>query len=164
MKTSPLVYGVLFAALTSISCFAQVGSKKPSDDRVEKLLEELDLNYEIDKDGDFKLINGFDDDRTHVVFVNSKTEELGDLEIREVWSVGFLADTIAADTMQDLLEENGNVKLGAWRISRMGDKMVAIFSAQIAADTDRKSLLLALQAVSSTADNFEEQVTGKDDL
>ncbi|HOM16056.1 MAG TPA: hypothetical protein PLQ00_01940, partial [Thermoguttaceae bacterium] len=63
-----------------------------------------------------------------------------------------------------LLEQNGQVKLGAWQIRKMGENYVAVFSAQIAANTDVKTLLLALQAVTSTADEMEKELTDKDDF
>jgi hypothetical protein len=46
----------------------------------------------------------------------------------------------------------------------MGENYVAVFSAQIAANTDVKTLLLALQAVTSTADEMEKELTDKDDF
>ncbi len=56
------------------------------DPRVEKALKKLGLKYEVDKDGDFKLVFSVEDDRTQVVFINSTTETLGKMEIREIWS------------------------------------------------------------------------------
>ncbi len=143
---------------------AQHGTKSASDDRVERILRAAELKYEIDGDGDFKLIDSFDDGRTHVVFINSNTSELGSFEIREIWAAGFHADDITPEQMRMLLSKNSTVKLGAWRISKMGEKTVAIFAVQIEANTDQKSMVLALHAVTSTADEMEKEVTGKDDL
>jgi len=163
MKLSRYLLIIASTACLSSHATAQVGAPKSSDDRVERILRAAELKYEIDKDGDFKLINSLDAGRSQLVFINSNTSKLGTLEIRKVWSVGFVADDLTPAQLRKLLEANENVKLGAWLITKMSDKSLAIFSAQIAADTDKTSLLLALQAVTETADNMEKEITGKDD-
>jgi hypothetical protein len=158
------VVAIVLAAACSVG-FAQVGAKKPHDNRVKQVLEEAELKYEIDKDGDFKTGNKFDNGRTQLAWVLSNTNKLGNLEIREIWSIGYASESRIPDRiLRKLLEQNRKVKLGAWQIRKMGDQEVAVFSAQVAADADKETLLLALQAVTSTADEMEKELTGKDAL
>jgi hypothetical protein len=143
----------------------QVGESKSGDDRVEKLLKAAELNYVIDSDGDFRLLNDVGEGRSQIVWILSNTSTLGTLEIREVWSVAMRSsEPLSAEIANRLLAQNGMVKLGAWQVRRMGENYVAIFSAQINANTDQRSLLLALHAVTTTADAMEKELTEKDDF
>ena len=93
MNTLPLIWmAVLFA--TAVPGFTPKARMQPNrfaflpaedktvrnpDSRVEKALKKLGLKYEVDEDGDFKLVFAVEDNR-------STTETLGKMEIREVWS------------------------------------------------------------------------------
>lgn len=156
---------VLIATLVCLAPFAsaQVGAKKAGDSRVEKILKEADLKYTVDGDGDFRLGYNVGDGRTQLIWILSNTSELETLEIRQIWSIAYRSKTpFSAGVANRLLEQNAKVKLGSWQVRKMGDDYVAVFSAQIAADTDRLSLLLALHAVTTTADEIEKELTGKD--
>lgn len=63
-----------------------------------------------------------------------------------------------------LLEQNAQVKLGAWQVERMGGCYLAVFSAQEPADADRQILLSAVQAVLVTADEMEHEPSGGDEF
>jgi hypothetical protein len=162
-----LIALVAVSLALAASAPAQVGSvsaKKEGDERVAKLLKSVDVKYTVDDDGDFRIVNRLESGRTHLLFANSKTQHLGTLEIREVWAVAYSAAEIPADVLLKLLRANAKVKLGAWQVVKVNDRQAAVYSAQIAADTDATGLLLALQAVSETADTMELELTGKDDL
>ncbi|HSI85047.1 MAG: hypothetical protein ACAI35_28465 [Candidatus Methylacidiphilales bacterium] len=137
---------------------------KAGDPRVERLLKELELSYETDKDGDFKLTFMMEDNRSQVVFICSETAELGNFEIREVFSVALIVEegSLSADMANALLIYNSRVKLGSWRLIRQGKGCIAAFSAQIAANTDARSLMTTLRAVMATADEVEQKLTGED--
>lgn len=157
--------GLIIAFFTASICFSQVGAKKSSDRRVKILLDEADLKYEVDGDGDYKLANKLKDGRTHLIWILSQTSQLGTLEIRQIWSIGYRSKFPLSETLSNrLLKENAQVKIGAWQVRKMGDYHVAIFCGQIAADTDKISLLSAMQAVTMTADELEKDLTDKDDF
>lgn len=145
---------------------APVTPKHPSDPRVEKLLKDADLKYTVDTDGDFRLGTTLENGRTQIAWVLSETDRLFEtMEIRKVWSIAYRSPTpFGPDIANRLLEQNGNVKLGAWQVRKMGNDYVAVFEAQIAADTDVLSLLLALHAVTSTADEMEKELSQKDEF
>lgn len=146
------------------SAYAQSNSAKQIDHRAERLLLTAKLSFEIDDDGDFRLELPIGNDRTQFVWVISQTSKLGDLEIREIWSIGYRsAEPFSQEVGNRLLQANSKVKLGAWQMRRLGEDHVAVFSAQIAAQTDVQTLLLSIHAVSSTADEMEIELTdGKD--
>ncbi|MBX7256861.1 MAG: hypothetical protein K1Y02_10915 [Candidatus Hydrogenedentes bacterium] len=143
---------------------AQVGAKrKASDPRVEKLLKDMGATYLIDDDGDFKMTNDVGGGRTQNVYALSTTVNLSGLEIRVVASPSFtFKRPMNAELANRLLEQNATVKLGAWQTQKLGDEYVAVFSAQIAAETDSGTLLTAIKAVTETADELEKELTSKD--
>ncbi len=105
---------------TTAPLAAQVGSEgaKPQPDyRVERALKELELDYTLDEDNDFKLLyevagdppveaGGKKEERTQLVYVFSNTERYGKLEIREVWAPVMVADSLSAEVANRLLEAN----------------------------------------------------------
>jgi hypothetical protein len=158
------IAGLLFVTLTSVVVFAQIGTKKiQADQRVEKVLKEADVKYTIDTEGDFKLYTKVRDNRIQGVWIISETQNVGSVEVRQIWSIGYISDEpFDLAFCNKLLEQNAKVKLGAWQLRKMSDKYVAVFSAQIGAETDRFSLLLCLNAVASSADDLEKELTNKD--
>lgn len=143
---------------------AQVGKKK-GDKRVAAALDAAELKYEVTPEGDFKLLYQLDDDRTQILYVNSNTEKLGTIEIREVWSIAMNSEEeLDAETAGDLLTESGKVKIGGWRVSVGDDEnQIVYFSAQVDADADTQSLAQVILAVVQTADAKEQELTEDDE-
>ncbi len=152
------------ASTLAVVAHAQLGQS--ADARVRKVIEAVGWKYEVDSDQDYKMVFRFDDHRTQLVYANSRTVELGNMEIREVWAPGFtLPDETPAEMLLDLLRQNNQVKVGAWRVIRSGEDLVAVFTAQIAADADKETFQTVVQAVCATADEKEKAVTnGGDDF
>lgn len=152
--------------LASLVCasgvWAQVGEDTPDyDERVAKVLRELDVDYTIDSDGDFKVIEDMGGGRTQLAFVRSFTSEYRHLEVREIWSVGYESDTdsIPGDIANLLLDDTFDKKLGAWaKMNNMAVYVVKI-SANADAETVRSGLTLAMEA----ADEMEEKLSGDTD-
>jgi hypothetical protein len=98
------------------------------------------------------------------VFINSRTNTLGNLDIRVVWSIALISeDGLTKEQMHRLLTDNAQVKYGSWQIVVVPGREMAVFSAQIAADTDSESLHNAIRAVSMIADEMEKEFVGTDD-
>lgn len=136
------------------------------DPRVAKALDELDIGYEIDGDGDFRFGFELEDGRSQVGFIKSDTEEFVGMEMREVFSVGLRSfGPFDARTANFLLEFNQTLKIGAWSVIRDAeDNHLAVFSTKIAADLDGKLLQGVIYAVLATADEIEERLSGRDDF
>ncbi|GAB4128866.1 YbjN domain-containing protein [Thermopirellula anaerolimosa] len=155
---------IIAASMFAVVARAQLGSS--ADARVRKVIEAIGWKYEVDSDGDYKMVFRFDDERTQLVYANGKTVELGNMEIREVWAPGFkIPGDASAEMLLDLLRENNRVKVGAWRVIKSGSDLVAVFTAQISADADKDTFQTVVQAVCTTADEKEKAVTeGGDDF
>jgi hypothetical protein len=159
-----ILTAVIVSSLMVLPCMAQVGAKKQGDPRVTKLLDKAGLKSTIDSDGDFRLHNEVSDGRSQLIWILSNTSELRDLEIREVWSIAYKSpEPFTAEVANRLLEENCQTKIGAWQMRKMGDDFVAVFSAQVAADTDSDALVTVIDAVAQTADNMEQELSKGDD-
>jgi hypothetical protein len=162
---------------------AQVGTaakKPPADPRVKAALDEIGYKFELDTNNDYKLVpiqteqdgttaDGKPKWRSQLVYVNSNTEKYGTLEIREVLAPAFLSNgPLSAAVANRLLRENNSVKLGSWRLVVINNgenagKYLAMYAAQIGADSDAESLRLTIKSVILIADRMEKELTGADD-
>ena len=166
MKTLPIVVmAVLFGiAVPGFTQKARLQASGP-DQRVEKALKKLGLKYTVDKDGDFKLILATQGDRTQVVFINSDTETLRKMEIREIWSpAAKFSSTPPSALSQALLEKNGSFKIGSYAYKKAGDVYVLVFHAQISANASAEELLSVVIGVAMMADATESDIMQTDDF
>ena len=63
------------------------------DASVEKRLDARGTKYEIDDDGDYKIVISWEkESRSQIVFVSGKTEEVAGLVIREVFAPAAIID------------------------------------------------------------------------
>ena len=166
MKTLPIVVmAVLFGIdVPGFTPKARLQAGEPVQ-RVEKALKRLGLKYTVDKDGDFKLIFTTQGDRTQVVFINSGTEMLRKMEIREIWSpAAKFSSTPPAALSRALLEKNGSFKIGSYAYKKAGDVYVLVFHAQISANASAEELLSVVIGVAETADATESDIMQSDDF
>lgn len=181
MKRTFLILSCLF--LFAQMALAQVGTpakKPPADPRIKAALDEIGYKFELTDDNDYKLVpiqteqdgttaDGKPKWRSQLVYVNSNTEKYGTLEIREVLAPAFLSNgPLSAAVANRLLRENNSVKLGSWRLVVINSganagKYLAMYAAQIAADSDAESLRLTIKSVILIADRMEKELTGMDD-
>lgn len=155
MKTRIAFFIVLF-------CLA--GALFAADARVTAALESLDINYEVDDDGDFRLIYSTGDGRTQLVWVSGDTESFHDMEIREIFSYAYDTDgSMPASVARKLLQANANYKIGAWEMRDNGNSQFAIFTARIEANAHARELENIIMAVSVTADEMEKDLLGTDE-
>lgn len=141
------------------------GGKKKGDSRVGAILDAEDMKYEIDDDGDYKLIFGLENDRTQLVFINSQTDTFAGVEIREVWSVGLKGSgQLSATVANELLERNAKYKVGGWQVINKDGQVLALFTIVLSADADQSELVTVLNAVAIQADEIEKEFLKNDDL
>jgi hypothetical protein len=171
MKTqqTAIVVVLISAAVTAIlagPAHAQLGQRKPGDPRVGRLLDQIGLKYEVDVNGDFRLpFLSEETGRHHVVYINSRTATLGGLEVREIWAPAFASESMfPAELLNNLLEENNQTIVGAWRVISGPQGYGAVFSARIAADAHPQALATLVRAVCLVADHKEQAVTNGDNL
>lgn len=134
------------------------------DASVEKRLDARGTKYEIDDDGDYKVVVSWEKEkRSQIVFVSGKTEEVAGLVVREVFAPAAIIEQhdIDGKAAMGLLEASGQTKLGSWEV-RGG---VVYFVAKVFDDISAETLDSVLAIVSETADDKEIELTGgKDDL
>jgi hypothetical protein len=138
----------------------------PEADRaVLRALEGLGQDYTIDPEGDFKLELGFDDKRSQVVFINSATELLVNLRLREVWAIAmvYTGDQLPAELPRALLVENSRKKLGGWQLRELGERSALVYCMQVPADLAGESLKAAYLQTAIIADEKEKELSGDKD-
>lgn len=126
-----------------------------------RLLDSLDYKYEVDEDGDYKLVFDLDNNRTQLVFVRSSVETFGAHHVREIWSPGYKSPSpqFSAAVANRLLEDSNESKMGSW--VKQGD--LAMFVVKIDADSTAEQLSDAIDAASRSADEMELELTKKDE-
>ena len=125
----------------------------------------MELKYEIDGSGNFVVPFMVDEDRSQIVYIDSESRYVDDLEVRHVWSLGLRSDAaLNADVANALLVYNANVHLGAWQLVRhnKSGECTAIFVVPIAADTTTKALRSVMNAVGLAADDVEGKLSDQD--
>ena len=142
----------------------QAKTKTPADAGIKAQLDQLDYEYEVDDDNDYKLVFKIGDEgRSQIVYIRSPVETYGEHRVREIWSPAYKSptDDFQALIANRLLEDADTKKLGGW----VKQDQYAIFVVKIAADADKEALDDALDAAMSAADEMEAELTpGVDDL
>lgn len=148
----------------SLSAHAQDPVKSVANADIKAQLAQLDYQYEVDGDNDFKLVFEVGDEgRTQIVYILSAVESYGAHKVREIWSPAYESptDDFAAPIANRLLEASHSAKLGGW--VKQGRN--AVFVVKIAADASKEALDDAISAASGLADEMEAELSpGKDDL
>ena len=131
------------------------------DKAVGRVLKQLDYPYEIDEDGDYKLVFDAGEDRTQLVFVRSSVEEFGSHKIREIWSPGYNSPgkQFPAAVANRLLEDSQDAKLGAW----VKQDQLAMFVVKVDANASSEVVSDAIDAAAKSADAIELEMTSKDE-
>lgn len=148
--------------LIASPAFAQVGgdSEPGYDEVVKQKLDSEGWTYEIDGDGDFRMIISFsDEDRSQLVYVISNTYG-DDIEVREIWAPVYKTEdgtSIPGDIASWALESSWDLIIGS--LASNGDTVYLV--AKIDADASASVLSDVIRTVASSADELEkEQETG----
>ena len=148
----------------SLPAHAQDPGKSAVDAGIKAQLAELDYQYEVDEDNDFKLVFEVGEEgRSQIVYILSAVESYGEHKVREIWSPAYESptDDFAAPIANRLLEASNSAKLGGW--VKQGRN--AVFVVKIAANASKEALDDAISAASGLADEMEAELSpGKDDL
>ncbi|MEO8161288.1 MAG: hypothetical protein ABI588_07695 [Arenimonas sp.] len=134
-----------------------------ADPVIKALLEKEDIKFEVDADGDYKVVFDVGGGRSQLVWIRSATEKYGVLQIREIWSPGYKhsGKPIPVAIANRLLEHSHGVILGGWT----SQKEFAMFVVKIPASVSAKELRDAAEAAADCADQIEKELTPtKDDL
>lgn len=160
-----VVIPTMLVAASAIGAEPSAEAKAKADPQLKRQFDELKYEYEVDEDGDYKLVFAVDDKdkRSQLVYVRSPVETFGKHRVREVWSPGYksAAPEFPAKVANRLLEASDDSKLGAW----VKQNEYAVFVVKIAADASKDELDDAITAAMLSADEMEAELSpGKDDL
>ena len=132
------------------------------DKAVGRALDTLKYTYEVDEDGDYKMVFDMDDGRSQLAFVRSTVEEFGKHKIREIWSPAYNSPgkQFPAAVANRLLEDSQDAKMGAW----VKQDQLAMFVVKVDANATPEALSDAIDAAIRTADAMELELTKKDEF
>lgn len=135
-----------------------------ADASVGKKLDALGLKYEVDADGDYKLLFEVENGRSQIVWVRSPVETLGNMRIREVLSIAGKSPkprndeevASAAVVATAALLDASKKKLGGWVLKGTDDTQAFYYVAQIPADASGDDLKSVVVSVAKSTDGFEQ--------
>jgi hypothetical protein len=136
------------------------------DARIERQLNNMNLQFEVTTAGNFKLLFELDSSRTQIVFINSKTRKHEDAEIREISSPARLitnTSEVSNEQLWMLLTENYNSTLGAWQMEPSTEGWALHFTVKVPALMPENRLMMYLIMVAKVADTMEKKFS-EDDL
>lgn len=130
------------------------------DVRVSSALTEAGIDYTVQDGGTYRVNLNFEGGRSQTAFVISKTEKLGDFEIREVWSPIGTADEagFSQETANELLRVGAARKIGSVEVATLNGKPTAYFTAKVPADLSASRLAEIIRGVASIADDYENSL------
>lgn len=137
-------------------------AEPPADDPVRTKLDARGVAYEVDADGDYKIVYSWQDEgRSQLVFVSGLAQEIDGLRIREVFAPAARVDGEGLDAAlaNALLRDSRDKKLGAWEL----DGSVLYFVIKLPETIDAANLETALSAAAEVADNREIELSGDAD-
>jgi hypothetical protein len=156
MRATTVLFAVLGLAIASGA------SAATADPVIRKQLDSLKLKYEVDSDGDYKIVMDVGNGRTQLAYIRSNTETYGSNQVREIWSPGYKSssEVLPERVANRLLEYSHTVKLGGWVKQKGG---YAVFVVKLPTSAGADALKDALDAAVSSADEIEQEFTGKQD-
>jgi hypothetical protein len=159
-----LYLALLFAGMTIDADAESQPATKTPDPRVEAALEQTRLAYGLDN-GDFVLEFQVGEARSQRVWVASDTAKVGNLEVRDVWSVASRGQgSVPEDLAVYLLKENARMILGAWQVNQGQGEYLVVFLAPVSAEADPATLQGVIEVVMYSSDRIEKALTGKDEF
>jgi hypothetical protein len=132
---------------------------KVPDASVKTRLDARDIKFEIDQDGDYKLVFSFDEDeRTQIVFVGGGTEDFSGVKVREVYAPAarLKEGGVTGDLALELLGDSRTKKIGAWE----ADNDLLYYVIKLPDSADAGQLEVATNLAAQMADDMEKRITG----
>ncbi len=135
-----------------------------ADPALEALLKAANLPYEVDEDGDYKIVYDWSKEkRSQLVYVAGTAEELSGVKLYKIFSPAKVMDEAGIDPAlaKRLLGENSQYKFGAWEVAGK----TLYFRGNVQAGMPAAQFETLVSVIAGTADDMELELTpGKDDL
>lgn len=138
-----------------------------SDIRIKNQLDRMELYYEYDSQGNFKLLFELPEQRTQLVYISSTTTKYEDVEVRQIYSPVLVLNDIKQLSFQDLhmlLTESAQTIFGGWQILPHRQGWVVSFAVKVPALMPENRLRMYLWYVAQIADQMEKRFSADDNL
>ncbi len=136
-----------------------------ADPRVAKQLDKIGIDYSTMESNNYSIDKDLDGGRKQTVYIMSKTETCGGLEIREIWSnAGSFPAEPTSDQMMSLFDDNNTQKIGAWVLESSDDgSYLAYFSIKVPTYIRDKDMADLIDFAAKVADDMELKLFNTDD-
>ncbi|GAA4865665.1 YbjN domain-containing protein [Luteimonas vadosa] len=154
--------GACLASAVGGPAKAQVAAAAAPPGSVEARLQSRDFRYEVDEDGDFKIVLSWQKEaRSQLVYVAGKADQAGDLAIRQVFAPAASLEGagLSPEALRALLRDNARRALGHWAIN---DSHL-LYVINVPDDIDAQGLETAINVAAEAADGKELELTGDKD-
>lgn len=150
------------SAFILLSTTAATTLRAEADQRIKKALDELDVKYMIDEDGDYAITIPLEaDGRSQLVYVVSETDSIEGFEIRDVFSYAVRDKAPTLEMTSGLMRTSHKSLIGAFEMTSGGN---ILYIAKIPANLPPKQLHGIIRAVAAFADDAEKEILGSDEL
>lgn len=150
------------SAFILLSTTAATTLRAEADQRIKKALDELDVKYVIDDDGDYAITITYEaEGRSQLVYVVSETDSIEGFEIRDVFSYAVRDKAPTLEMTSDLMRTSNKSLIGAFEMTSGGN---ILYIAKIPANLPPKQLHKIIRAVAAYADDAEKEILGSDEL
>lgn len=149
------------SAFILLSTTAATTLRAEADQRIKKALDELDVKYVIDDDGDYAITIYEAEGRSQLVYVVSETDSIEGFEIRDIFSYAVRDKAPTLEMTSDLMRTSNKSLIGAFEMTSGGN---ILYIAKIPANLPPKQLHGIIRAVADYADDAEKEILGSDEL
>lgn len=150
------------SAFILLSTTAATTLRAEADQRIKKALDELDVKYMIDDDGDYAITITYEaEGRSQLVYVVSETDSIEGFEIRDVFSYAVRDKAPTLEMTSGLMRTSNKSLIGAFEMTSGGN---ILYIAKIPANLPPKQLHGIIRAVAAYADDAEKEILGSDEL
>lgn len=149
------------SAFILLSTTAATTLRAEADQRIKKALDELDVKYMIDDDGDYAITIYEAEGRSQLVYVVSETDSIEGFEIRDIFSYAVRDKAPTLEMTSDLMRTSNKSLIGAFEMTSGGN---ILYIAKIPANLPPKQLHGIIRTVAAYADDAEKEILGSDDL
>ena len=157
MTRKPIAFALAAGLLAGVPLVAHA-----EDASVKRRLDDRGVKYDIDKDGDFRIVYNYTKEkRSQLVYVSGNTETTGGTLVRKVFSPAAVlsANPIDGPRALELLRDAYTNKMGSWEIGG-GILYLVIKLPDSATATELKS---AMDIAAELADDMEIKISGSKD-
>lgn len=150
------------SAFILLSTTAATTLRAEADQRIKKALDELDVKYVIDEDGDYAITITYEaEGRSQLVYVVSETDSIEGFEIRDIFSYAVRDKAPTLEMTSDLMRTSNKSLIGAFEMTSGGN---ILYIAKIPANLPPKQLHKIIRTVAAYADDAEKEILGSDEL